>query len=61
MIQNTIIHLFLVGNYYSGKISNVCEHLKQCRKMTVKKVFIYKALKTLLTDVLVHFLQILEK
>ncbi len=29
--------------------------------MTVKKVFIYKALKTLLTDVLVHFLQILEK
>ncbi len=29
--------------------------------VTVKKVFIYKALKTLLTDVLVHFLQIWKK
>ncbi len=29
--------------------------------VTVKKFFIYKALKTLLTDVLVHFLQIWKK
>ncbi len=29
--------------------------------VTVKKVFIYKALKTLLTDVLVHFMQIWKK
>ncbi len=29
--------------------------------VTVKNVFIHKALKTLVTDVLVHFLQIWKK
>ncbi len=57
--KNIIQHKIHYSNTASDNPTG--HNKKRLKKVTVEKVFIYKALKTLLTDVLVHFLQIWEK